>query len=102
MKQERDILELLILLRDTILRDGCARGMRLTILYMYGINQNSISLLEKFVLEDYLDAHQPLFKYGGGYWYRKGRIKPRLHWLNRQIRRLSRERGSKNHALTIQ
>jgi hypothetical protein len=96
MKQDRDILELLILLRDTILKDGCVRGMCLTILYMYGINQNSISLSEKFVLEDYLDAHKPFFQHGGGYWYRKGRVKPRLRWLNRQIRRLSRERGSKN------
>jgi hypothetical protein len=100
MKQERDILELLILLRDTILTDGCLKGMCLTIMLMT-VKPGSISDFEESMLMDYLDAHRPLFRHRGGYWYRKGRVKPRLRWINRQIRRLSRERGSKTPTPTI-
>jgi len=100
MKQERDILELLILLRDTILTDGCNSGMCMSIFYMYALD-HSISVLEKHIVDNYLDAHQPRIRYLGGYWYPAGWVWPRLRWLNRQIRRLSRERGSKNTAPII-
>jgi hypothetical protein len=89
MKKERSILKLLVFLRDYIRdTDRFFNGMCLIIMRMN--NQNLISLDERVLLIRYFEENKPKH-IKTSYWWKVGDKVPRLKWLNKQIKKLSKQ-----------
>lgn len=78
--------ELLIKLRDAIQKNGLDNlGLCYAITMMYGI-----SGMDKERMIEYLYDHQPKTirrLLGFDFWWRPGRVAPRIKWLNKQIKK---------------
>jgi len=82
----RSITELLTILRDHIIKHGISTGMCERIRYLCSINL--ITSAERDAMGIYILEHKP--RRSHNYWWNIGESKPRIEWLNRQIRRTGR------------
>jgi hypothetical protein len=84
---------LLIILRDSIKIDPdfttVGFGMCNQVLRLY--DQGKLTSSERYRLNEYLHVHNPKTKYFQNifYWWKPGLRRPRIIWLNKQIKKLS-------------
>lgn len=84
----RTIKELLILLRDHIIKHGVKTGMCAIILYHFiDINGEEEDALLIY-LYDHAPFIEPDFTQLEVFWWKEGLAEPRIDWLNEQINKL--------------
>ena len=91
---ERNIKELLILLRDNAeVKSYCFGlfkrindGLRVQLAYLF--NKNIISAKEYSIIYDYIILNRPDYKKNSSYGWKPSVWKPRLKWLNEHINKL--------------
>jgi len=87
MKTEKTIKQLLQVLLDNqeYFRSGLCNWIHR--LFDYNLLTHSESL----ILFEYINKNKPvftwymLFHYNSSYWWKRGKIKPRIKWINKQI-----------------
>lgn len=84
--ENRGIVELLNLLKDYIIKDEYFKGMCIQISLM--VVSNAIDTSEEIIIRNYLKNQKPLTKNHLGFWWTKGNKKPRLDWIDKQIKKL--------------
>lgn len=84
--KERTVKELLILLREYIVKQYIFWGMCAEIREMYQIEL--ISNKEFKILESYLKNNKPKNTFYDDFWWKEGKKQPRLDWIDEQLKNL--------------
>ena len=104
----RQIKELLVLVRNTFRTTETLYSICATIEYLFTIqkiNQEEYDTLKNFIRENIPLTFNVLlirikrftfFEYTNCYWWEKGKVEPRIKWLNKHIKKLGGEKSPYN------
>lgn len=87
MRNEKELLKLMLEHKDRFLSGLC---LWVSEMYMNDI----ITYQEAVLLQNYINGNRPFwnrfFKGDISFWWKKGQIKPRIKWINKHIKKLSK------------
>lgn len=85
----RGIEELLEMILDSVENGDNFLGMCCVVYQLY--YDNKIGLYEKNFMIDYINDRQPDVTWERGFWWKVGVKKPRIDWINEQLKELKNE-----------